>query len=67
MNNLVCIFGKKVETFKSNYLDLLFKHQNIRISLFTDLIYFSCSSFKLRQNNNIYFSISFSLKLSFSK
>lgn len=29
MNSLVCAFCKKVRSFKGNYLDLLFKHQDI--------------------------------------
>lgn len=67
MSGLICIFGKKVGSFRRNYLDLLFKHQDIGISTFTDLFNFSCNNFKLEQINSINFTVSFFLKLSFGE
>lgn len=59
MNNLICIFGKKVRSFKGNYLNLLFECQDIGINTFTNLSNFNSSSFNLRQSNNINFSANF--------
>ena len=47
INGLVCAFSKGVGSFGGNYLNLLFKHQDVRISTFTSTFNFSFSSFKL--------------------
>lgn len=67
MSGLVCAFGERMGSFEGNYLDLLFKHQDIGVGIFTCLFNFSYSSFKLGQNNNINLSVSFPLKIFFSE
>ncbi len=64
MSSLVYIFGKGMRRFRSNYLDLLHKRQDIRVIIFTSLFNFSYNSVKLEQNDTIDFSKSFLLKLS---
>ena len=67
ISSLVCIFGKEVKRFRSNYLDLLFERQDIKVSTFINLFNFSYSNFKLGQNDNIDFSVNFPLKPSFDE
>lgn len=63
MNSLICAFGKKIQRLRSNYLDLLFKCQDIRVNIFTGLFNFNYGSFKFRQSDSIDINASFSLKL----
>ncbi len=67
MSSLVCVFDKGVKRYKSNYLDLSFEHQDVKVGTFTGFFDFSCNSFKLGQSNSIDFSASFLLKLFFDE
>lgn len=67
ISNMVCTFDNKIEFFQDNYLDLLFKHQDIRISIFNGLFIVSCSNFILEYTNSIDSSASFLSKYFFNE
>lgn len=67
MNYLICIFGKKLESLKSNYLNLLFEYQDFGINTLNVLLNFCYNSFKLKHNYNIDSNTKFSLKFLLSE
>lgn len=67
IHGLICIFSKKVRSFEDYYLNLFFECQDVGINIFTSFSNFNSSSFKLKQSDNINFSIPFLLKILFNK
>lgn len=59
INSVVFAFCKERKSFKDNYLNLLFKHQDVSTSIFTNLFTSNNNSYKLRQNDIINFNVSF--------
>lgn len=47
MSGLIYVFDKKVKSFKDNYLNLLFKYQDMKINTFLIFSNFNNSSFNL--------------------
>lgn len=67
MSSLISRFGKIVERFESNNLDLLYEYKDVEIDTFTYLFHFNCNSFNMKQNNSINFTTIFLSKLLFGK
>lgn len=67
MNGLICRFNKKMKRFRGNHLDLSFGYQDVEINIFIGFFNFSYNNFQLEYNDNIDFSVSFSLNFSFDK